>query len=228
MMVVDPYRFGGSGPATLTYQAAYVPTMVGLTGTQTGVAFGPVGGARAIIIAIHWYATVTTSVLSSATIGGIVVPTITTGTMIGPGTSAYIYTGFIAAFVPSGTSGTVVLNFSGGGGTVDARIFVYQALNIVSLTPHATGQNASTISPVSTTCDLEANGIVLAAGSDFQAAPATWTGITESYDTSPGLGELSGGGALTPSTVTGAAFQFADAGGVTGIPTRSIFVASFR
>lgn len=216
-------------PASFAYQAAYTsPTIAGLTATQTGVAFGAVGASRLIVIAVNWVATVNTSVLSSATIGGVSVPTIITGTRLGPNVSSnYQYVAFIAAFVPTGTTGTVVANFTGGG-SIGVQFFAYQALNIISATAYATGQNSSTTAPISTTCNLAAGGVVFASCDTTSTTTISWTGVTKSYEVSLASGVSSGGGATSATTVTGSSFQFNDSGGTSGSPSRSIFVAAFR
>lgn len=215
-------------PASYAYQAAYTPTISGLTATQTGVSFGSAGASRLVVIEVSWIGTVSSSVLSSATIGGIAVPTIIAGTRIGPNTSGnYQYIAFIAAVVPTGTSGTVVTNFTGGG-SIAVYYFAYQTLNIISSSAYATGQNTSTGAPVSTTCNVQKDGVVFAACITLSTGTISWTGVTKAYEATLASGRSSGGGALTPSLVSGASFQFNDSGGTSGIPSRSLLVVSFR
>lgn len=228
MMLVDPYRFEATGPATIAYDAAYVPTIAGTTATQTGVNFGAVASKRLVIVAVHWNATVSGSAISSATIGGIAATVIIAGTSLGAATP-FKSVAIIAAYVPTGTSGTVVVNF--GGSSVVAYFFVYLASNIRSITPFGTGSAVANGSPVSTTCNLQADGAVLSAATVYPvSAPLTFTGVTKNYDTSIGTsqGQYGGGCAITPAAVTGASFQQSDPGASGGGPTHTLIVASFR
>jgi hypothetical protein len=233
MMIVDPYRFAGSNPASIAYQAAYTPTIAGTTATQTGVSFGAVAAvptSRLIIVAVQWNATVSGSTISSATIGGVTAVIAVQGASLGTG--PYQFPAFIAAIVPSGTSGTVVVNF-GGGGSVSAYFNVWRAENVQSATPFGTGSTTSTTTPVTTTCNVQVGGVAITHENTLLAAsPFTIAGMTKNYDLAsvPGVisGSVTGGSALTPSAITGASFQISDAGGTAGGPFRSMIVASFR
>jgi hypothetical protein len=218
----------GNAPATITYLATYSPTGTTGTATQTGVGFGSVANHNLIIIAVMWSSGTSGETITSATIGGIPASVALAGGQLGS-SAPFRDLAFITAYVPSGTSGTVIVNFSGAS-QADVRFFVYQATNIQNQAPFGTGSAVSLTTPTSTTCNLKANGIVLAAATTNTVGPFTWTGVNPDYDTSPGVGQNYGGGsALTPSSVTGAPFQFSDPGGTSGGgPIRSLIVASFR
>jgi len=216
----------GNAPATIAFQGAYIPSGSG-TMTQTGVSFGAVRPRRLIIVVVMWSAALG-DVITSATIGGITASIALVGTSLGS-SSPVRCLAMLTAYVPTGVTGTVVVNLANTG-QGDGRFFVYQATNIQSQVPFGTGAGASGTTPTSATCNLKANGIVLAAANTNTVGPFTWTGVAQDYDTSPGVGQNNGGGsALPPSSVTAASFQFSDPGGTSGGgPIRSLIVASFR
>ncbi|TPM37051.1 hypothetical protein [Mesorhizobium sp. B2-3-2] len=228
MMIIDPYRFGGSAPASISYLADYTPTIAGLVATSTGVGFGAVAARRLIIVAVHWTSTVSTSVLASATIGGVVVPTIISGSRIGSsaaGNSDYV--AFIAAIVPTGTSGAVVATF-GGGGSIGAFFFVHRAVNIISDTPFDTASAISASTPIAALCDLQADGVVVAAASCAGTpSPTSFTGATKVYEAAP-IGTVTGANDNTLAAVSNASIQMLDPGSTSGAPSRTLLVASFR
>lgn len=226
MMIVDPYRFGAQSPAGIAYDAAYTASNVGSVSTATGVNFGSVSSGRVIIVAVHCNTVNATGIISSATIGGVAASVIVEGVALSSGPPRTL--AIIAAYVPTGTSGTIVVNFTSSS---IASFFVYLASNIQSLTPIGVGAAASASSPVGTTCNVKADGIVVSAAITFPvSAPMNLSGVTKNYETSPssGFGNYAGGCALTPSTVTAASFQESDAGGTGGAPIRTLAVASFR
>ena len=221
----------GSGlpPATVTYQAMYTPTIVGTTATQAGVSFGPVANGRLVPIAVQWNATVVGSTITSATIGGFAASVVIQGTALNT-SSPYQNLAIIAAFVPTGTSGTVLLNF-GGGGSIFVEIFAWQTTNVQNAPPFGTGSAVSATSPTVATCNVQRGGIIIAhANTLVVSAPFTFTGVTKDYESSTpsGLGTIGGGSAQTALAVTGASFQMSDPGGPAGGPFRSMIVASFR
>lgn len=221
----------GSGqPATIAYQGAYTPTISGLTATQTGVSFGTVGEDRLIIVAVHWNTgTSSGGGIASATIGGIAATVAIQGFEIG-GASPFKDLAILTAYVPTGTTGTIVVTFNNSISVI-GQFFVYQATNIRSQSPFGAGMGQSNGSPVNTTCNLQAGGVVVAAVTTWPfSTPMTFTGVTKNYDTSLGTsqGQYGGGCALTPTAVTGASFQQSDPGGPGGAPTHTMIVAAFR
>jgi hypothetical protein len=215
----------GSAPATISYLGAYTPS-IGTVVTQTGVNFGAAASQRLIIVAVHYNAA-SGGLITSATIGGVSVPTIIPGLQLGS-SSPFLNVSLIAAYVPTGTSGTISIAFNGSS---LAYLFVYQAQNIQNASPVDSSAVISSTSPTSTTCNLKANGIVLAIATTLVvSSPFTFSGVTEDYETSTpsGSGTRGGGSALTPSAVTGATIQMSDPGGPAGGPFRTMLVASFR
>jgi hypothetical protein len=89
------------------------------------------------------------------------------------------------AAVPTGTSGNVVVTFSGG--QARAAITMYSATGLNSATPYDTGNatdSGANPNP-STTIDCQADGFVIAATMINNAATTTgcaWTGLTENAE----------------------------------------------
>jgi hypothetical protein len=141
------------------------------------VNFGAADATRRIVIAVHWGAALNRT-LNSASIGGVGATT-----HIDALASASTRVAIISALVPTGTSGTVSLTFSGA--CAQCAIGTYRALNETSASPTDTANDLTVASGLVTdTINVPTNGWVVA-GASFEvggATTTTWTGVTETYD----------------------------------------------
>lgn len=218
MMIVDPYRFGGSGPSTPAYIGSFFPPGSGVTATATGVSFGAASLNRLICIYVFWTSSSPVP-LVSATIGGISAPPITsaiTGPTLG---GQYYQSALIAAIVPTGTSGTVTATFSTSGAFV--TLLVSSATSITTATPFsvAAPQSGAT-SVLNTTVNEAAGGSVFAAVTVISGSSQVLSGVTTDYN----FGDILGGSLATPSAVVAAPLSFT----ATGATGRTLIAASFR
>jgi hypothetical protein len=123
--------------------------------------------------------------LSSATIAGVSA-TILQASANGGGDIA---TTIIGASVPTGATGSVVVNF--GTGQVRCAIGVWAVYGLLSTTPVATASQSG--NPGTLNVNTHSGGIVVAAGVSSDAgSSATWSGATERYDATTELQAESG------------------------------------
>ena len=95
--------------------------------TFSGLSFGTPRADRYIAVGVAWLGSPLKTLLS-ATIGGVAAPILVQSTSIRT-------TAWIIALVPAGTSGAVVVNFSGN--VVSVSVDVYSITGIPSATPSA-------------------------------------------------------------------------------------------
>lgn len=157
--------------------------------------------------------------ISSVTIGGV------TATINAQVENTGTMCGIATALVPTGTTGDVVVVWSGTMG--DANIALYRTTNLTSATALDTG--TSTANPGTTNLDTKTGSVIVAISeNDNGALTATWTNLTENYDEATATGnDLSGAFAeITESpnvSVTGnltVTCQWSSA------PTRPVFAAA--
>ena len=154
-----------------------------------------VGHKRYIIAAIC--AVTNGRTLNSVTINGVAASLVTRATFADE-IDAMIY----IAEVPSGTSGDVVLTYSGG--TEDeSSIALYRMMNPFSATAHDTEVNNNSWSAgnIAVNLNVPARGCAVAVVTTRNASTTTWSGLTENYDSDLGAGEFSSGasGSFTPA-----------------------------
>lgn len=136
--------------------------------------------------------------ITGVTIGGI------TATNIVQRTATHIPCGVWVAEVPTGTTGTVAMTFSGDMATVGIAV-----ARIINPGNHlgfdtASGNHAS--GTIDLSLDIPTGGAAIAVAHAENGSSTTWTGLTELIDTDLNSGEFftaaSGGSAGTPTTIT--------------------------
>lgn len=162
---------------------------------------------------------------SSCTIGGISATKaveVTANVTVG-GLSMWI------APVPTGTSGTVAITWSGA--AVRAAVALYAVTGLQSATPTATSTHNAAVSGVTSgTITIQAQGVAVGASISVDAVTGfTWAGLTESgseVNLEAGAAEFSSA-SLTPSTTqTSLAWSATDGAVATRSPIG--IVAAFR
>lgn len=133
--------------------------------------------------------------ISSVTVGGV---TATAGPFVGNSGS---HVGIFIAAVPTGTTGDVVVTWSGGMG--DCSVELHRATGVSSTTP--TSSVTDTTTPLSQSINVDAGGFAVGISTtDNGTATATWAGITERSDDATGGGnDRSGAGDEFATTQTG-------------------------
>jgi hypothetical protein len=181
-------------PISVDYQTVVDDSADRTTYTFSNVS---IGGAGLIVVASHTEGAGVP--LVSMTIGGV---SATIDVQVSSATGTRTNTAICSAVITSGSTATIVVNYTG----VVARcgIAVYRVQNYTSVTPVTTASNsANSGTGLSATLNsLSVNDAVIAAYTTGDNNAITWTNITERYDQSVG-GEQSresGGNATVGSS----------------------------
>lgn len=168
------------GSPALAFLQFTEDTVDATTFTFLGQNLGAADPTRRIVVAVTWGDTATPATLASATIAGVAatIHIQLDGALQGR-------CALISALVPTGTSGSIVINLSGG--TPDrCSIGVYRAINETVATHHAVASDlTATAGLFTTTIAIPANGWVVAVcAPNVCTTPtnSTWVGVTETYD----------------------------------------------
>lgn len=154
-----------------------------------GVNLGAAAADRTIIIIMGQW---TSPTMTSATIGGQAVTW-----DISRSTNPHLYIG--RASVPSGTTGTVALNWTGNVSPVRSGFALYRVTG-GAVAVSDTGVAGPSASP-STTVTVPTGGFMVA-GSYVYGSGCSWSGITEDFDQALGIMSISGGDSTTVGDVT--------------------------
>lgn len=198
------YPVTGRKPPSISFIGFTEDTTDLTTYSFASVAIGAADPTRRVVVVVHWGENAVTRSLNSATIGGV-------AATIHAQTSAAIRgVAIISALVPTGTTATIALTFSGA--MLRSAIGVYRALNETSASPTATATDITfTGAVLDVNVNVPVNGWVVAGTTDNGIAGRThaWVGVTKQYDTTSGeaAGIIYSGGhdtglaAATPRTV---------------------------
>lgn len=154
--------------------------------TATGVSFGPARPDRIAAVAVMALTNPNDNALVSATIGGVAATIHGQGSELA--TSSYMRAAVISARLPTGTTATVVLNFTGGSTSYSASLTPYGMTGLFSATPIDTATYAAVADPATMQIDVEKYGVLIVS-------------IVENYDNTVTLGgftqdHYAGGGNL--------------------------------
>lgn len=185
----------GAGSAALEYDFLQAAADISDSATYTFAAqnLGPAAADRSIIVAIGMRS-VSVRTLTSVTIGGV------TATVDVQGSNTSNSQTFVAiahAEVPTETTGDVVVTFSGA--AVRCGVALYRATGptLAVADSEVTATNTATV-------DNPAGGLVIATTYCGSGIAASWTGVTEDYDTAVELRAFSGGSTTDAGTITAA------------------------
>lgn len=196
MMIVDPYRFRGSSPATISYEGTVTSGASGTSQSAAAVPIGTADGLRTVIQTLSWNGAVG-AVLTGATIGGITADIVQfSAVFTGP---TFGFVAIISADVPTGTTATTAATFGAAASTMVVESF--KAVGLGSKTPTDTDTAAGLSSPSKTVSpDVQAGGVIVAGVSTISDGPFTITGATEAYDVSLGAPLQIAGGYYSASS----------------------------
>ena len=146
----------------------------------TSQPLGNADAARYIIVAVNGHrGDAANRVLNSASIAGVSASIVVQATH-SPGSSSAVSAIIIAA-VPTGTTGTISLTFSGI--MHAASVGVYRTVNLPSATPYATAtDNTPSSGVVNPNVNTPGNGLVIAASSQRNGGTVTFNGVTKNFD----------------------------------------------
>jgi hypothetical protein len=152
------------------------------TYTFSGENFGAAASTREIFVGVSWAAGALTRSISSATIGGVAA-TIQRQTNLSDSVSQSVGAAVIFAAVPTGTSGDIVITFSGG--NTACVIGSYRVIGRTSFSDDTvdsySGPNPVSVGLANNT--IGDNGISIgAATSSASGGAISWTGVNTTYD----------------------------------------------
>lgn len=145
----------------------------------SGVSLGTAASDRWIILGVHGLANedYSATAITSCTVNGY------TGVPVAQDyyTDDRAVIGIVVAYCPTGTTGTIVVNFNSDVGA--CYISVWEVNGLVKFAPY--DSDTDTSGSMSITLDTLADGFIIAVGSaeDTFISTATWTNVTERYDT---------------------------------------------
>lgn len=175
----------GGGPVGATYQGSLSISGSGADPTLSGLPFGPERSDRVLVAAINWIGNYNQGIsISSATIGGVPASILNQWHHSDPLLEA-IGSAIVAAIVPTGTSGSVVVHFNDIVST--CRVGIYNLTNVLSLSVVDHAQNniqassGSSPSNIDLSLVVPANGIAIGCAAQWRNAlggTQSWTGMT--------------------------------------------------
>lgn len=149
---------------------------------------------RVLVVGVHWFEFDTSAIINSISVGGVT-PTLVASSsrLVSGGTGSFIYTSLYRVVV-SGDSGTVSISFNR---SVDygCSIGVWSVYNLASATPVTTSSG----DPSRSVSTLPGDVVISVATGVYDATNATWTGVTEDYD-SAGNRMIRTGGSIISET----------------------------
>jgi hypothetical protein len=187
---------GPFGPSYIFNEARFSNTNTG-TFAFSAVDFNSDSSNRLVIVAVHWFKFDTTAALSTISVGGVTPTLVRQATrFVGGGSGSYIYSALYRV-QPSGSSGTINLQFSSG---IEAgcSVATWSAYNLSSIIPATSASGIPSQSVATQTGD-----VVIACATGFTYLNSTWTGVTEDYDQFNLGNAISRTGGATVATTTG-------------------------
>lgn len=179
-VLLDPDLLEAGSSVTGSYQTTATDTSAQTTYSFTSQAFGTAATGRIIAVAVRWRNGASDRSISSATIGGIAA-NVTNYVHGVPGG-----VGIIWAVVPTGTTGTVAITFSGN--NANCAISIYSIYGAASSTPAyaSSAFGSGTAATTSLTPSYSGSAFVVANGVAMAASlTTTWSGgVAEDDDAS--------------------------------------------
>lgn len=168
-----------SAAGAISFVDSDTNTTSGTSLTYSAVSLGAEAADRYIIVSAAQRNAGVSRPISSATIGGVAATIIAQDESLNAGIAGNGL-GLIIALVPTGATGDIVINYSGGS-VLRGSIGVWSATGITST---ATDTATDVASPFTQDLDISANGIgVGSCVTGVTSATFTWSGLTEDYDT---------------------------------------------
>jgi hypothetical protein len=161
--------------ATRTFLQGTVSTADQTTYTFSSQNLGSAAADRYIVVCIQSRRASGTPTVNSVSVGGV------SATIVNQVGNTGSVAAIAIAAVPSGTSGDVVVTFDSG--MLRCAVELYRVTGIGSAAAHDSG--VSTAAPPSRNMAIPAGGLAVGCAAFSQASgSATWSGLTEDYDTS--------------------------------------------
>lgn len=183
-------------PATYAYVTRVNDNTRGQTSyTFTSASLGAAASNRVIVVTIYGRASTSSGrSVSAVTIGGVSATQAVTETANNNFMTAIWY-----AAVPSGTTGNIVVTWSGG--NMENTVVDIHRTTGISGAPVDT--DTSAVNPMSETINVSAGGLCIGIYAEETSATYTWTGITEVADGVPDFNGVTSAGDAFATAQTG-------------------------
>lgn len=182
---------GAAAPLALSNTDSVVNTANLTTYTFTSRSLGAVPGSgetRYIVVSTGGNQSAGAATIASVTVAGISASQVVQ--------SSGVPCGIFIAEVPTGTTGNVVVTFSGG--VFGAGIGVYRMIGPPGLASFATSNvNTHTSGVASGNINVPAGGASIAVANGIDAGTYTWAGLSENFEFDVGSGDNAGGAMTT-------------------------------
>jgi len=209
MPVFGTQMFGGAGKTAVAYSFTDSEIQGGnqTIFTFSSMAYGTADDSRIVVVTVSAGFSNVHGTISSATIGGVSATIIVQGTNQEGGTSSIdtSVTGIVAAAVPTGTSGDVVVTLSRSTNSsnrgMGIGVYRLSGPGVVAANDTATnGINSCSALTQTVSVDTEEDGAVIACSCGSSSyGSETWTGLTENARGDAGAAVSSTAGAATTS-----------------------------
>jgi len=211
---------GGTSPPTITLTDTNAALAAANPMSFTGKSFGSTCNNRIISVGTVSENNTGSATVTAVTIGGV------SATQIATQDVAQDHAAIWAALVPTGTTGTIAVSFSGTNGL--AGIFVYRICD-ASITPTqtATGSNGNPTS--SLTLNVAANGVAMSVVNMRvnSATTYSWTGLAKDADLTADPNDIYAGAASKTFTTTQTGLSISSTGSQSGSRPSVMVGASF-
>lgn len=165
---------GASEPRVATYRDVASSGSTLSTYSFAAMAFGPAYSSRKILVAITARGNTTIGVINSVTIGGITAAVVAQFNNTAGGNITL--TAFAIASVPTGITGTVVVDFS------TSKLRCAAATYDISGTQSDTPFNSEGTSGTPAGVNVAEGGCAIGTAFSSNSTAFTWTGLAEDYD----------------------------------------------
>ncbi len=190
MMLIDPFRFRGSGPVECEYLGVIDPDGggVGLVKSVPDVPLGDAAPWRLIVCAAHWFSEQPEGSVSvsGATIAGVSATVHGQGSVASGlgGVTSECGVAIFSAVVPTGATATVEVTYNADVALV--YLGTWRLVNVVSVSPYDETTATGPSSVLNTTCDVKKDGALILAGMCIADSdpPVSASGVTQDYATS--------------------------------------------
>lgn len=160
------------GGVTVSFIATYTDPVGAFDYTFTACSLGTPSTNRMVVVAVH-KSDLFSGTSEAVTVAGISATRASWGLGTGTGNP---YVGLFTAKVPSGTTGTIVVDSSYSSSGCLINVFTLETTQTVK------HDSSFTHGGTSITVDVPEGGAVIAAGSKYSLGGVTLTGVTETYN----------------------------------------------
>jgi hypothetical protein len=191
----------GAVPFSIDYRDSSLVVSAGATQTHTGVDIGAAGADRIVVVGVIGTGTTNSSTITGATIAGITATQVAGADVSAAGASGQL--AVIYAPVPTGTTGTIAVTFSGTKARSAISVWaVYGSTGTHTDADESQGSAVSSRALSALTVPAGGAGILFSGTSNDATTSVAWTNATERADAVMSGGRYSSADTTTAGTNT--------------------------